>query len=37
MINVSGPTAALTGCTAPEFDGRDPNGTLNPNVAEFRL
>jgi hypothetical protein len=37
MINVSSPTAALTGWTAPQFDGSDPNGTLNPNVGEFRL
>jgi hypothetical protein len=31
MIDVSGATAALTGWTSPEFDGSDPNGTLNPN------
>jgi len=34
---VSGPIAALTCWTSPEFDGSDPNGTLDPNVAEFRL
>jgi hypothetical protein len=37
MTNVSGPTAALTGWTSLEFDGNDPNGTLNPNVAESCL
>jgi hypothetical protein len=35
MINVSGATAALTGWTSPEFDGSDPNGTLNPNDKYF--
>jgi len=35
MINVSGPTAALTGWTSPEFDGSDPNATLNPNDKYF--
>src|SRR5215831_5634526 len=31
MIDVSQPTATLTGWTSPEFDGSDPSGTLNPN------
>jgi hypothetical protein len=35
MINVSGATAALTGWTSPEFDGSDPNATLNPNDKYF--
>ena len=35
MINVSGGTAALTGWTSPEFDGSDPNATLNPNDKYF--
>ena len=35
MINVSGSTATLTGWTSPEFDGSDPNGTLNPNDKYF--
>ena len=35
MINVSGLTAALTGWTSPEFDGSDPNATLNPNDKYF--
>jgi hypothetical protein len=35
MINVTGSTAKLTGWTSPEFDGSDPNGTLNPNDKYF--
>jgi len=35
MINVGGTTAALTGWTSPEFDGSDPNGTLNSNDVYF--
>jgi len=35
MIDVSGTTAALTGWTSPEFDGSDPNGTLNANDKYF--
>ena len=35
MIDVSGATATLTGWTSPEFDGSDPNGTLNPNDKYF--
>ena len=35
MINVTGSTATLTGWTSPEFDGSDPNGTLNPNDKYF--
>ena len=35
MIDVSGATATLTGWTSPEFDGSDPNGTLNPNDQYF--
>jgi hypothetical protein len=35
MIDVSGSTAALTGWTSPEFDGSDPNGTLNANDVYF--
>jgi hypothetical protein len=35
MIDVSGATAALTGWTSPEFDGSDPNGTLNANDKYF--
>jgi hypothetical protein len=35
MINVTGATAALTGWTSPEFDGSDPNATLNPNDKYF--
>jgi len=35
MIDVSGTTAALTGWTSPEFDGSDPNATLNPNDKYF--
>jgi hypothetical protein len=35
MINVSGATAKVTGWTSPEFDGSDPNGTLNPNDKYF--
>jgi hypothetical protein len=35
MINVSGTTATLTGWTSPEFDGSDPNATLNPNDKYF--
>jgi len=35
MINVSGSTATLTGWTSPEFDGSDPNGTLNSNDKYF--
>ena len=35
MINVTGTTAKLTGWTSPEFDGSDPNGTLNPNDKYF--
>jgi hypothetical protein len=35
MINVSGSTAMLTGWTSPEFDGTDPNGTLNANDKYF--
>ena len=35
MIDVSGTAATLTGWTSPEFDGSDPNGTLNPNDKYF--
>ncbi len=35
MIDVSGSTATLTGWTSPEFDGSDPNGTLNANDKYF--
>ena len=35
MIDVSGSTAQLTSWTSPEFDGSDPNGTLNPNDKYF--
>ena len=35
MINVSGSTATLTGWTSPQFDGSDPNATLNPNDKYF--
>jgi hypothetical protein len=35
MINIAGTTATLTGWTSPEFDGSDPNGTLNPNDVYF--
>jgi hypothetical protein len=35
MIDTSGPAATLTGWTSPEFDGSDPNGTLNPNDVYF--
>src|SRR5215831_10796191 len=36
MIDVSTtPTATLTGWTSPEFDGSDPNGTLNNNDKYF--
>src|SRR5215831_16567679 len=35
MIDVSGPAATLTGWTSPQFDGSDPNGTLNPNDVYF--
>ena len=35
MLNVGGTTATLTGWTSPEFDGSDPNGTLNPNDKYF--
>ncbi len=35
MINVSGATATLTGWTSPQFDGSDPNGTLNANDKYF--
>jgi hypothetical protein len=35
MIDVSGIAAALTGWTSPEFDGSDPNATLNPNDKYF--
>jgi hypothetical protein len=35
MINVSGTAAALTGWTSPEFDGSDPNASLNPNDKYF--
>ncbi len=35
MINVAGTSAALTGWTSPEFDGSDPNATLNPNDKYF--
>jgi hypothetical protein len=35
MIDVSGPTATLTGWTSPEFDGSDPNAALNPNDKYF--
>jgi hypothetical protein len=35
MINVTGTTATLTGWTSPEFDGSDPNGTLNPNDVYY--
>jgi hypothetical protein len=35
MLNVSGSSATVTGWTSPEFDGTDPNGTLNPNDKYF--
>ena len=35
MIDVSGTTATVTGWTSPEFDGSDPNATLNPNDKYF--
>ncbi len=35
MINLSGTTATVTGWTSPEFDGSDPNGTLNPDDVYF--
>ena len=35
MIDVSGSATALTGWTSPEFDGSDPNATLNPNDKYF--
>ena len=35
MISVSGSSAKLTGWTSPEFDGTDPNGTLNSNDKYF--
>src|SRR5215472_2818310 len=35
MINVTGATASLTGWTSPQFDGSDPNATLNPNDKYF--
>ncbi|HET7245289.1 MAG TPA: hypothetical protein VFJ07_10685 [Streptosporangiaceae bacterium] len=35
MIDVSGATATLTGWTSPEFDGSDPNATLNANDKYF--
>jgi hypothetical protein len=35
MLNVSGSTATVTKWTSPEFDGTDPNGTLNPNDKYF--
>jgi hypothetical protein len=35
MIDVSSSTATLTGWTSPEFDGSDPNATLNPNDKYF--
>jgi hypothetical protein len=35
MINVAGGSAAVTGWTSPEFDGSDPNATLNPNDKYF--
>ena len=35
MIDVSGATATLTGWTSPQFDGSDPNGTLNANDKYF--
>ena len=35
MINIGGTTATLTGWTSPEFDGSDPNGTLNSNDVYF--
>ena len=35
MIDVSGTKAALTGWTSPQFDGSDPNGTLNANDKYF--
>ena len=35
MINVTGATAVLTGWTSSEFDGSDPNGTLNSNDKYF--
>jgi hypothetical protein len=35
MIDVSGTTATLTGWTSPQFDGSDPNGTLNANDKYF--
>jgi len=37
MIGVASKVRIGPGWTSPEFDGSDPNGTLNPNVAEFRL
>jgi hypothetical protein len=35
MISVAGGSAAPTGWTSPEFDGTDPNGTLNANDKYF--
>jgi hypothetical protein len=35
MLNVSGSSATVTSWTSPEFDGTDPNGTLNPNDKYF--
>jgi hypothetical protein len=35
MIDVSGIKATLTPWTSPEFDGSDPNATLNPNDKYF--
>jgi hypothetical protein len=35
MLNVSGSSATVTGWTSPEFDGSDPNATLNPNDKYF--
>ena len=35
MINVAGSSATLTGWTSPQFDGSDPNATLNPNDKYF--
>jgi len=35
MIDVSGSSATVTGWSSPEFDGSDPNGTLNPNDKYF--
>jgi hypothetical protein len=35
MIDVSGTKAALTGWTSPQFDGSDPDGTLNANDKYF--